>query len=134
MEIVLHSWDVLEPVLFRITSTRTFVLTSGSVEVIREGCADVLRIDIGILGRRGHRIVARPTVAEIAEDIVGKEGGGQVAVKECLLHTGIDIELVGIVTEAVVVTCGVMKVKHSLRCRRRCCKRRGRKRRGRASR
>ena len=26
MEIVLHSWDVLEPVLFRITSTRTFVL------------------------------------------------------------------------------------------------------------
>ena len=25
-EVVLHSWDVLEPVLFRITSTRTFVL------------------------------------------------------------------------------------------------------------
>ena len=35
-KIVLHNMDDLEPVLFRITSTRTFVLASGSIEVIRE--------------------------------------------------------------------------------------------------
>jgi hypothetical protein len=36
MEIVLHSWDVLEPVLFRITSTRALVLAACGIEVIRE--------------------------------------------------------------------------------------------------
>ena len=49
-----------------------------------------------------------------AEDVVGKEGGGQVAVKERLLHTGIDVELMGIVTEAVVVAGGIMQIEHSL--------------------
>ncbi len=71
-------------------------------------------IDVGILGRRGHRIVACPSVAEIAEDVVGKESSGQVAVKECLLHTGIDVELMGIVTEAVVVAGGIMQIEHGL--------------------
>ena len=41
MEIVLHSWDVLEPVLFRITCPRALVFRRGDVEAVtqREGNA-----------------------------------------------------------------------------------------------
>ena len=115
-EVILHSCDGLEPVLFRITSTRTFVLTSGSVEVIREGCADVLRIDIGILAHRGDGIVARPAFTEISEDVVGKEGCGEIAVEESLLYSGVDVKLMGIVVKAVVVAGGIMQIEHSLCC------------------
>ena len=71
-------------------------------------------IDVGILGRRGHRIVARPAITEVTEDVVSKEGGGQVAVKERLLHTGVDVELMGIVTESVIVAGGIMQIEHGL--------------------
>ena len=41
-EVVLHNWDVLEPVLFRITSTRTFVLRAGGIETIGGGELNIL--------------------------------------------------------------------------------------------
>ena len=69
---ILHSCCGLKAVLFCVASTRTFVLASGSVEVICEGCADVLRIDIGILAHRGDGIVARPSFTEIAENAYRK--------------------------------------------------------------
>ena len=114
-KIVLHSCDILESVLFCITCACAFVLASGGVEVIREGCSDVLCIDVGILTRSGNGIIARPAFTEIAKDVVGKEGCGEVAVEESFLHTGVDVELVGIVVKAVVVAGGIVQIEHRLR-------------------
>ena len=72
-------------------------------------------IDVGILCHCGNGIITRPSFTEIAEDVVGKEGYGEVAVEEGLLYSGVDVKLMGIVVKTVVVTGGIMQIEHRLR-------------------
>ena len=101
--------------LLGIAGSSALVLRAGGVEVIREGSSDVLRIDVSFLACCGNGITTRPTFTEIAEDVVGKDGCGEIAAKECLLHSGIDVKFMGIVVEAVVVAGGIVQIEHGLR-------------------
>ena len=49
------------------------------------------------------------------EDVVGEDGCCEAFTEECLLNTPIDIELIGVVSEAVVVAGGIVQIEHGLR-------------------
>ena len=46
MEIVLHSWDVLESVLFFVTCACALVLRAGGVETVGGGELNILRVTV----------------------------------------------------------------------------------------
>ena len=71
MEIVLHNMDVLEPVLFRITSTRALVLRAGGIETVGGGELNILRVTVIPLVE-GHAVaVGNHGLAGCAEQVVG---------------------------------------------------------------
>ena len=99
---------LLQSALLLISCTRTTVLRTGGIEVVRQGDAHLLRVLIHILIGLADGIIGRDLRPRCAKNVVGIKRTRQTPLPEGSLQSGIHGKIAAAIHESPMVATGII--------------------------